>query len=330
MAFEGMTLEQLRGLTQGEIGVHDVPCPFCGPRCRAVSNQRRKVLRIWDDGAFLTFTCARCNEKGWAKDGSGASAPAERKPAEPAPPKPDRRALVQSLWARSQPALATPVHMYLTGRKCFVASPNIRYLPPVNGHAPSMISRFGTGELTGVHITRLSDDGQGKAGTDKDKIIIGSCVGQPIVVHDNPERGELIVTEGIEDAASLAIATGWTCWAAGAAGRIAPAITEARGFERVFIAVDDDHAGKRALAQAQIVMPVVPLLFSRAVKGADANKLIITYGAEALLAAVEWLDMKERFRQQEVSFSAMQTVANRLNALLDLERLSGVKRPPSL
>jgi hypothetical protein len=36
-------------------------------------NQRRRVLRIWRvDQTFATFHCARCGERGYARDGSGA------------------------------------------------------------------------------------------------------------------------------------------------------------------------------------------------------------------------------------------------------------------
>ena len=40
------------------------------------------------------------------------------------------------------------------------------------------------------------------------------------VIHDNAERLDLFISEGIEDAASIAVATGSTCWAAGSAGSI--------------------------------------------------------------------------------------------------------------
>lgn len=73
-------LDGLRALTAGKVGIADVACPLCGPKARAGANQRRKVLRIWDDGEFVTYKCARCDESGWAKDRSANST---TRPAQP-------------------------------------------------------------------------------------------------------------------------------------------------------------------------------------------------------------------------------------------------------
>ena len=82
-----------------------------------------------------------------------------------------------------------------------------------------MITRFGgVGPATGIHLTRLRADGTGKADVEKPKIMLGPSQGEPIIVHDNPERLDLFISEGIEDAASIAVATGSTCWAAGISG----------------------------------------------------------------------------------------------------------------
>jgi hypothetical protein len=70
--------------------------------------------------------------------------------------------------------------------------------------------------------------------------MLGPSQGGPIIVHDNPERLDLFISEGIEDAASIAVATGSTCWAAGSAGRIAALMPLTRGFDNLFIAADDD------------------------------------------------------------------------------------------
>ena len=48
-----------------------------------------------------------------------------------------------------------------------------------------MIARFGISvatELTGVHLTLLRGDGRDKAGTDRDKIMVGPSKGSPIVL----------------------------------------------------------------------------------------------------------------------------------------------------
>jgi hypothetical protein len=52
-----------------------------------------------------------------------------------------------------------------------------------------MITRFGgVGPVTGIHLTRLRADGTGKADVEKPKIMLGPSQGEPIIVHDNPER----------------------------------------------------------------------------------------------------------------------------------------------
>ena len=93
-------------------------------------------------------------------------------------------------------------------------------------------------------------DGTGKADVEKPKIMLGPSQGEPIIVHDNPERLDLFISEGIEDAASIAVATGSTCWAAGSAGRIAALMPLTRGFDNLFIAADE-LAGEHYSAPAK-------------------------------------------------------------------------------
>jgi hypothetical protein len=174
-----------------------------------------------------------------------------------------------------------------------------------------MISRFGLSrDLTGVHLTKIAPDGQGKAGTDKDKLMLGPSAGQPIVVHDNPDRTELIVAEGIEDAASLALATGWSAWAAGAAGRIAAVVGLASSFGKVFVSADRDRAGRRALDDARKLRPdLIPLRVWKALPlraATDPNKAMILYGSDALLATIEWCETQAAFGRGEMGFEALQ------------------------
>lgn len=122
-----------------------------------------------------------------------------------------------------------------TMRPCLIDAAALRFMPARGDHPPAMISRFGdAARPTGVHLTKIKPDGSGKAGTDKDKIMIGASQGQPIIVADNPDREELIIAEGIEDAASLALVTGWSAWAAGSAGRIAHVVAAGCGFGLLF------------------------------------------------------------------------------------------------
>ena len=62
-----LVFDQLAALSGNRFGTVDVPCPLCAPRY----NAKKKVLRIWrDDELFIRFSCARCGEKGWSRDGA--------------------------------------------------------------------------------------------------------------------------------------------------------------------------------------------------------------------------------------------------------------------
>jgi phage/plasmid primase-like uncharacterized protein len=99
--------------------------------------------------------------------------------------------------------------------------------------------------VRGVHITSLKPDGRGKAGSDRDKIMIGKSVGSPIVLAPANDGLGLAITEGIEDALSIHEATGLGVWVAGSASRL-PAFADAIPvyIDAVTIVADDDEAGK--------------------------------------------------------------------------------------
>jgi hypothetical protein len=110
--------------------------------------------------------------------------------------------------------------------------------------------------VRGIHLTSLKPDGSGKAGTERDKIMIGKSTGFPIMLAPINDLLGLAIAEGIEDALSLHEATGLGAWAAGSASRL-PALAERiPGFcETVTIAADDDQAGlKYADELGQIVL----------------------------------------------------------------------------
>lgn len=317
-SFSFDALERLSGNKR----VADAPCPACGPDCKTPVNQRRKVLRIWNDGEFITYKCARCEASGYAHPDRAVvgSAPRDR----PAPDytlETDKSELATYLWGQSLPLLGTAAESYLTSRGCLVQSDALRFLPARSEHPPAMIARFGdVGKPTGVHLTKLKTDGSGKAGTEKDKIMIGSSQGQPIIVADNPDREELIIAEGIEDAASLSIVTGWSAWAAGSAGRIAPVVASAPRALKVYLASDLDwgkpdrvRAGPRALRKAmEVRRDLIPLNFEKALGiKTDANAALRKFGADAIIASIEWCDAQARFAQGEICFEAMMRATSR-------------------
>ncbi len=100
-------------------------------------------------------------------------------------------------------------------------------------------------EVRGVHITRLAADGSGKVGAPS-KIIIGRCLGSPIVLSALNDNFGLAITEGIEDGLSIFESTGLGVWAAGAAGRMpALAPTVPQYVDTISIIADADEAGQR-------------------------------------------------------------------------------------
>ena len=69
----GLDLKIIDILTGGRIGTFDVACPLCGPQRRKPTNQRRHVLRVWRiDIGYAGFHCARCGERGYARNGESS------------------------------------------------------------------------------------------------------------------------------------------------------------------------------------------------------------------------------------------------------------------
>src|SRR5262249_24826052 len=111
-------------------------------------------------------------------------------------------------------------------------------IAPRGEHGPAMIAAFGMAyesepglleiadaQVRRAHITRLAADGSGKAGTERDKIMLGSSIGYPIVLAPTNDLLGLSITEGIEDALSVYDGTGLGAWAAGSAARL-PALAD--------------------------------------------------------------------------------------------------------
>jgi hypothetical protein len=269
----GLDLETIERLTGGRLGVHEAPCPLCGPARQMPANRRKPVLRVWRlHAGFATFHCARCGERGHVRDGSAVRldpAPIERSRKEAAERESiaaaSRQKKARSLWSMRRPVIGSIAETYLRevrGYSGQVPPPlpaTLGFLPARGDHGPAMIAAFGVPHepepgllviaddaVRGVHLTRLAPDGTGKAGTDADKIMIGRSAGSPIVLAPANDLLGIAVTEGIEDALSVHLATGLGAWAAGSASRL-PALADAipSYVESVTILVDDDEDGRR-------------------------------------------------------------------------------------
>src|SRR5262249_6021270 len=128
----------------------------------------------------------------------------------------------------------TPPARYLREHRALTCPipPTLRYLRARDDYPHAMIACFGLASepepgllhppdiVSGVHLTRLNTDGRKAPDpkTGKAKIMIGSCVGSPIVIAPPNDLLALAITEGIEDALTLYQALGVGAWAAGAAG----------------------------------------------------------------------------------------------------------------
>jgi hypothetical protein len=256
-------------ITGGRIGQHDVACPLCGPERRSAVNRIRKTLRIWRlEEGFASFHCARCGEHGHTRDRSAptpnpirlaaARAAAQEREREAAAERADKG---RWLWSQRKPIAGTVAETYLReARACGGPLPaTLGFLPARGDNGPAMIAAFGIPEepepgrlaiadhaVTGVHITRLAADGSGKAGTDRDKIMIGRSLGSPIVLAPVNDLLGLAITEGIEDGLTTHEATGLGAWVAGAASRLPALAAAIPGYvEAITIMVDHDPDGRR-------------------------------------------------------------------------------------
>jgi Toprim domain len=239
--------QTLRRLSKGSSEI-DVPCPICGPNCKTPSNKVRKVLRIYNKGPhFTSYYCARCGVKGFARGLDTNSLYNNPVLDNGAPLSVDNTAKARWLWQHSQSIVGSPAETYLRKRR-HISCPlpaTLGFLPSHNNHYhPALIAIFGDStDIVGVHLTKLRPDGSDKAGTDSDKIMIGSSMGQPIIVapHDDDT---LIISEGIEDGLTAHQATGYGAWAAGSASRL-PALADVvpSSIKLITVIVDNDEAG---------------------------------------------------------------------------------------
>jgi hypothetical protein len=193
----------------------------------------------------------------------------------PAPPVADYRLYTERqlekarwLWACKAAAENSPVENYLRGARGYSGRipATVGFLPPQRAeHHPAMIAAFALAnepepgvlsipddKVCGIHLTLLKSDGSGKAGTDRDKLMVGSSSGWPVVLAPLNDLLGLVVSEGIETGLSLYEATGCGVWAAGSASRMrALADTVPSYVDCVTIAGEADSGRKGAVGLAE-------------------------------------------------------------------------------
>lgn len=160
--------------------------------------------------------------------------------------------LLDSIWARTKPLAGTLGESYLKHRCCVIppADSDVRYLPATEWHPPSLCARV-THAVTGtpitLHFTRLAADGRGKAGTERDKMLLKDhpkAGGAIRIWPDEAVTHGLGIAEGIETALSAAHAF-TPVWAMVDAGNMA-AFPLLAGIASLTIFADNDPSGLKA------------------------------------------------------------------------------------
>jgi hypothetical protein len=169
------------------------------------------------------------------------------------------------LWSNRRPiAEDCPAGLYLRKARGYGGpiSSSLGHLPANGKHQSAMIAAFGfcdepepgvidpAANVTGVHITRLTQDGR-KAPIDPVKIMLGPSAGLPIVLAPANDLLAIDIAEGIEKGLLIQADTGAGMWAAGAAGNM-PKIAAALPpyVECVTIWADRDETGLRFAREA--------------------------------------------------------------------------------
>jgi len=220
-----LSFEGLWRATKGQLGVHDVACPLCGPDRRSPANRTRKVLRVWYvSPGFVSFACARCGETGCCRNRDAPRIDPSKYQRVRAELKElsrtaaaERLSKALALWHSRKPLHGSIGETYLRDRRAYRGPlpPTLGFLPGRGEYPPAMIAAFGIPDepepgvmilpdrkVKGVHLTRLTPDGRDRERGERAKIMLGFSRGNPIVVAPSTDSQALVVTEGIEDALS--------------------------------------------------------------------------------------------------------------------------------
>lgn len=249
-------------LTYGATGELRMPCPQCSPTRR---KSRVACLAVnVEKGAWV------CHHCGW-KGGLHGRIQASILPPAPCPPmSPDerKRAALRHVWGEARPITAVdPVDTYLHQRGICLPIADLPAVLRYHAHLvychedgqhtyhPGMLARVDDPNSRAVtlHRTYLTIDGY-KADVPNPKklmspVVPGATRGGAIRLY--PAGETLAITEGIETALAVRLATGLPVWAAICTGGMARLIVPAEVC-LVVICADHDTAGldaARALAR---------------------------------------------------------------------------------
>ena len=257
----------------GNHAMTDTACPLCGPGRQSPANRKRRVFRIWHtERGFASYYCARCRERGWARENQVIAASRSRGVREQTGLRPlaqlaphrtadldneKRSKIALAIWKSCTPAQGTPVETYLTSRGIDLPTPDsLRFHAglshPSGGIWPTMVALVtngADGTPLAIHRTFLARDGAGKAPIDPAKMMLGPCRGGVVRLADAGEM--LMIGEGIESCLAAMQARGLPAWAALSTSGLL-ALDLPPDVRDVIVLADGDEAGKAAARGAAL------------------------------------------------------------------------------
>ena len=158
----------------------------------------------------------------------------------------------EAIWRRTLPLRGTVGESYLLHRGCALPPPDsdLRFLEPTDRHPPTLCARV-TNVITNapqsLHFTRLASDGRGKAGTERDRLLLHGHRKKGGVIRlwpDEAVTAGIALAEGAESALAAAhlFQPVWSCIDCGNLGQF-PLL---EGIEALTVYADNDDAGLKA------------------------------------------------------------------------------------
>jgi hypothetical protein len=219
-----------------------VPCPKCAKGDRDGALSVNIVTGV--------FHCFRCDWKG--KAGGRETGHSVDRVRSIEPRREADRERLKAIWRRTLPLRGTLGEIYLRHRRCALPprDSDLRFLPGNEKYPPSLcalVTDVVTARPLTLHFTRLAADGRGKAGMDRDKVLLAGYPKAGGVIRLWPDEAVthgLGIAEGIETA--LCAAYVYThMWSTVDAGNMAK-LQVLAGIESLVIFADHDTAGLKA------------------------------------------------------------------------------------
>ena len=255
-------------------------CPACGYRGALALDERDGRPLLW---------CVSCGDRDALAAllrGAGGLPPArpERLPRLDRADPDARRRRALAIWDGAEPI--TPncaATLYLARRRIghVADSPALRWRSdtphPAGGRRIAMIAAIAgpDGNPQGVQRIYLDRDGN-KADCEPQKASLGIVAGGAVRLQ--PASAELVISEGLESAASAGLLLGLPAWSAISAGNLARNMVLPAGIRSVTIAADHDAPGLQAAEDAAVRWRDegrVVDIFRASERGCDANDILL-------------------------------------------------------